>query len=280
MSKKSDMREGMSHITLVVPIYNEAPYLERCLESIRRQTVPFNEVILVDDGSTDGSQDIASKYGLLHGWQVITHEENMGVSASRNDGIESTTGDYIAFLDSDDVLHPNAHERMVEGANTGRNVLQFNHYRKYEARLNPIMKWIVAPRAYSLKKDGHSGLPFCWYMVWNKLYKKSAIKHLFDTSLQYGEDEIFNLRLLLDDEGIHQVEEQQGTVIRHFENKQSLNHSKDLHSIEEQDRALNEILAEITEAGAEQYKIDALKELIAEHRGSATYQRLGWKGEE
>lgn len=270
----------MSHITLIVPIYNEAPYLERCFGSIRRQNVPFNEVILVDDGSTDGSQGIASKYGLLNGWRFISHEGNMGVSASRNDGIESATGDYIAFLDSDDVLHPNAHEWMIEGAKTGRNILQFNHYRKYVARPNPIMKWMVEPRAYSLKKNGHSGLPFCWCMVWNKLYKKSAIKHLFDTSLQYGEDEIFNLRLLLDDEEIYQVKERQGTVIRHFENKQSLNHSKDLHSIKEQDGALNEILAEITEAGVEQYKIDALKELIAGHRGSATYQRLGWKEEE
>lgn len=271
----------MSNITLVVPIYNEAPYLERCLESIRRQTVPFNEVILVDDGSTDGSQDIASKYdGLLNDWRVISHEKNMGVSASRNDGIESATGDYIAFLDSDDVLHPYAHERMIEGAKTGRNVLQFNHYRKYETRLNPVMKWKVEPNVYSLKENGHSGLPSCWCMVWNKLYKKSAIKHLFGTSLQYGEDEIFNLRLLLDDEGICQVKEREGTVIRHFENKQSLNHTKDLHSIEGQDRALNEILAEITKEGVEQYKIDALKELIAEHRGSATYQRLGWKEEE
>lgn len=265
-------------ITLIVPVYNELPYIPRMMDSIANQTIPFSEVIFIDDGSTDGSAKMLQSFQYrLPNYRVIIHKKNMGVSATRNEGIKLAHGDYITFLDSDDALHPLAHEWMIEGANTGRNVLQFNHYRKYETRANPIMKWIVEPRAYGLEKDGYAGLPYCWCMVWNKLYKKSVIKHLFDTSLQYGEDEIFNLRLLLADEEIYQVKERQGTVIKHFENKQSLSHTKNLDSLIEQDRALNELLNEITKAGVEQYKIDAMIDLIKEHRDSVTYQKLGWE---
>ena len=94
-------------ISVIVPIYNTKPYLQECLDSILAQDikVPY-EVLLIDDGSTDGGAEICDAYAAKDERVRVFHQENQGLSAARNTGIDAARGRYYAFVDSDDVVLP------------------------------------------------------------------------------------------------------------------------------------------------------------------------------
>ena len=106
-------------ISIIIPLYEQADYIEDCLESAYNQTMPAHEIIVVDDGSTDGGGEIAERYrfsqfpGIESPVKVI-HQVNKGLPSARNTGIMNATGDYIWFLDADDMLKENAIERMTQ----------------------------------------------------------------------------------------------------------------------------------------------------------------------
>jgi CDP-glycerol glycerophosphotransferase len=103
----------MPTLSVVVPIYNVEEFLERCLDTIAAQTHSDLEVILVNDGATDSSHDIAEAYTRKDARFKLVDRPNGGLSAARNTGIEHATGDYLAFVDSDDELPEHAYEIMV-----------------------------------------------------------------------------------------------------------------------------------------------------------------------
>lgn len=92
----------MKTVSVIVPIYNVEQYLPQCVESIRRQTYRNIEIILVDDGSTDGSPALCDEFAKKDSRIKVIHKENGGSSDARNFGIEAATGDYLMFIDSDD----------------------------------------------------------------------------------------------------------------------------------------------------------------------------------
>ena len=91
----------MKKISVVVPVYNTEKYLSRCLESIINQTYKNLEIICINDGSADNSQNILNKYAQLDRRIVIINQKNSGLSAVRNVGIESASGEYLTFVDRD-----------------------------------------------------------------------------------------------------------------------------------------------------------------------------------
>lgn len=99
-------------LSVIVPIYNVQSYLLECLQSLSRQSLDQIEVLLVDDGSTDSSGDIARKYAAEHDGFFYYFKENGGLGNARNYGIKLATGDYLAFLDSDDIIPDTAYEDM------------------------------------------------------------------------------------------------------------------------------------------------------------------------
>jgi CDP-glycerol glycerophosphotransferase len=103
----------MPKISVVVPVYNVEEYLDECLTSLERQTVRDLEILIVDDGSTDGSAAIAQRHAAGDERIRIISRPNGGLGAARNTGIEEATGEYLAFLDSDDVLPPTAYELLL-----------------------------------------------------------------------------------------------------------------------------------------------------------------------
>ena len=100
-------------ISVIVPIYNVVDYLQRCVDSIRKQSYRNLEIILVDDGSTDNSGAMAEKFALEDKRIRVFHKENGGSSSARNLGIEKARGDFIGFVDSDDFIEPEMYERML-----------------------------------------------------------------------------------------------------------------------------------------------------------------------
>ena len=100
-------------ISVIVPVYNCAPYVERCIRSILAQTYTDLEIICIDDGSTDDSGNILDKLSCEDARIRVIHQKNAGVSAARNVGIDLATGDLITFVDSDDAIEPDMYETLL-----------------------------------------------------------------------------------------------------------------------------------------------------------------------
>jgi glycosyltransferase involved in cell wall biosynthesis len=109
--RKMIMREMF--VSIIVPVYNVEQYLKECIESILAQTWKNFEVILVDDGSTDSSGKICDEYSQKKEFISVIHKKNGGLSSARNAGIDVAQGDYLAFIDSDDVVHPRYLSELV-----------------------------------------------------------------------------------------------------------------------------------------------------------------------
>ena len=91
-------------ISVVIPVYNVKKYLKKCLETVVNQTYSNLEIILVDDGSTDGSEKICDEYATQYNNVSVIHKKNGGLSSARNAGIDVAKGKYIGFIDSDDFV--------------------------------------------------------------------------------------------------------------------------------------------------------------------------------
>lgn len=104
-------------VSLIIPIYNAAAYLQQCLDSVTEQTLfPRMQVLLIDDGSTDASPEICDVYAQQYANIYVSHRRNAGVSAARNAGIELAVGEYVAFADADDYLLPQMMELLYSSA--------------------------------------------------------------------------------------------------------------------------------------------------------------------
>ena len=101
-------------VTLVVIVYNVEAFLRQCLDSVINQTYKELQIIIVDDGSTDGSEKICDEYGLLDDRVQVIHQKNGGISAARNAAIDVALGEYIMFVDSDDFLQLDVIEKLVK----------------------------------------------------------------------------------------------------------------------------------------------------------------------
>lgn len=104
-------RKGL--LSVIVPVYKVEPYLRRCIDSIRNQTYKNLQIVLVDDGSPDGCGAICDEYTKLDDRIIAVHQENEGLSGARNNGLLFAEGEYIAFVDSDDWLHPQMYEILI-----------------------------------------------------------------------------------------------------------------------------------------------------------------------
>jgi CDP-glycerol glycerophosphotransferase len=116
-----------ARISVVVPIYNVEPYLDTCLESIAQQSFTDLEVIMVNDGSTDGSPAIAERFAQRDGRFRLVSKPNGGLGAARNTGVEHASGEYLTFVDSDDLLRRHAYELMISSLDqTGSDIVSGN----------------------------------------------------------------------------------------------------------------------------------------------------------
>lgn len=127
MQKETDL------VSIIIPVYNVAPYLKRCMETILHQSYENLEIILIDDGSIDGSSDLCDKYARLDERILVHHQENKGLSVARNVGTLFSHGKYLCFIDSDDYID----ERYVEllytaMSKTESDMAMCAHYRYFD----------------------------------------------------------------------------------------------------------------------------------------------------
>lgn len=263
----------MIKVSLIIPVYNAAPFLKRCFNSVAKQLNPECQIIVVDDGSTDGGAEICDKY-IDVGFEVY-HIKNSGVSVARNYGMSKAKGKYIAFLDADDALENGALDDFCDFTKSGYQIIQFNQSRFIYGPDKPPMQQLTAMGDYGLTRT-----PKYWIMVWNKLFKRSFLKAhniKFADGMQFGEDEMFCAECILKARAIRHESE---ILVRHyFDNKKSLCRSElDLERLKGLDRALHYRM-ELAEAEGDVKGAEWLDRVIKRHHRSKTFREYGFREE-
>lgn len=190
-------------ISIIVPIYNTAKYLPKCLDSIITQTYKNLEIILINDGSTDNSGEIIKKYTKKDKRIKTINQENQGQSNARNNGLKIASGNYISFIDSDDTIEPNFIEKLLNtyDDNTSLSVCGINYKRlknktSENVYINPLRhknqkESYKSYILYLLAIDGRL------YSSVNKLYRSNTAKKCqFDEKINFAEDTKFVLDYL------------------------------------------------------------------------------------
>jgi len=184
-------------ISILVPVYNVERYLERCLKSIRTQSIGDIEIICVDDGSTDHSAEILVRNAEEDSRIRIITKPNGGLSSARNAGIDASAGSYLMFVDSDDILEDGACEKVVNAFNEHKaDIVTFgaNIYPK-EASYEWLKK-VLNPRRI-VYKAFHTDILFREQsrpFVWRTAYSRMFIQHAglrFEDTIHFGEDMVF-----------------------------------------------------------------------------------------
>lgn len=195
-------------LSVIVPVYNAADYLDRCIESVVGQTYSYLEIILVDDGSEDDSLQICEIWAKQDGRIQVITQPNKGVSSARNMGIKKAIGDYLLLLDSDDWLAIDTCEKLLSH-------MKQQHTDCVVCGLRQTSGKIWAPefdRSYeNLTAFKHD------FIYWldtellsssvNKIYKRAKIRELYPEEMSYGEDLVFVLNYLRHCERISFVKE-------------------------------------------------------------------------
>lgn len=186
-------------ISVIVPIYNVDKYLLRCLHSISGQTYSNIEVLLIDDGSTDNCRAIMDEFVQKDNRFIPFHLSNHGVSAARNYGLQHMTGEYVTFIDSDDLVDSNYIEHLYQAlieTNT-----QMSTCLAYECAKN-IEHYKCQPSKSEIKRIDVDETydytqPYVRFAVWGALYSKKILGNLkFETDLYVGEDAVFSANIL------------------------------------------------------------------------------------
>ncbi len=181
-------------ISVIIPVYNTERYLSRCLDSVLSNTYDNLEVICINDGSTDNSINILDNYKVSDERVIVINQKNSGVSAARNAGLNVAKGEYIAFIDSDDWVHPQYFEIMLFAMNCNNSDVVACQYSKVSDESSDL----ITPLAYK-KEDIYCTTvgeairdTYLKRVVWGKLYKRALVRKKFEIGLTWGEDTVFN----------------------------------------------------------------------------------------
>ncbi|MCH5172280.1 MAG: glycosyltransferase family 2 protein [Erysipelotrichales bacterium] len=188
-------------ISIIVAIYNEKDYLPMCIESIIHQTYQDIEILLIDDGSKDGSGEICEKFAKIDNRIKVFHKNNGGVSSSRNLGLRKAIGDFILFVDGDDYIHPQFCEIIMNYflkkdidivfVDTERGIpSNYTNILPSKFKIEYLNKQQMIKRLFSVDSKCYTDL-----MVWGKIYRRSLLEGLLFKNI-IGEDIEFNSRLL------------------------------------------------------------------------------------
>lgn len=172
-------------VSILVPVYNSEHTLGDCLRSIIEQTYDDLQIVVIDDGSTDGSWELIKE--LVHKDHRIQafRQSNHGVAATRNNLLDKAIGDWILFVDSDDTIHPETVEILLkEQEKTGADMIVFNQRRAREYDRETAIREFLKHREFR-------------GMLWNKLLNSKSLEGLkFDPSVSYGEDALIIWQVL------------------------------------------------------------------------------------
>lgn len=170
----------MNKLSVIIPIYNVEKYLRRCIESVLKQTYLNLEIILVDDGSTDGCEKICDEYKEKDERVSVIHKKNGGLSEARNFGLKLVTGEIVTYLDSDDYIDANMYEKMIKAMRDKEaDIVVCGTYIDYEDGSTKIKsekkEKILNTEEALIELNSFSSFDMS---VCNKIFKKEIIKDI------------------------------------------------------------------------------------------------------
>ena len=242
-------------ISIIVPVYNVEKYLKKCIESLINQTYKNLEIILVDDGSKDSSGKICDEYALIDKRIIVVHKANGGLSSARNAGLKHITGEYVAFIDSDDYLSLILFEKLVLRINEKQDQII-----SYEAITVKEGEIISEAEQEFLKVENKSNVELCCQIlngkiscsVCTKLFKSEILKDLKFDEQRVNEDFLFVMTLLIRTFSIMKCTNIKGYY--YLQREGSISHVKSLRAVK--DALLNslDVLAMVEQERKEFYR--------------------------
>lgn len=181
-------------ISVVIPVYNTAPYLEKCLDSVVKQTYQNLQVIIINDGSTDNSAEICQKFTNKDNRIEFINKQNEGVSIARNIGIEKSKGEWIYFLDSDDFIDLNMFEYLIETAFKKEcdiiqfGIRSFKNKQLVSERLPSNNKEYTDLKKF-IEENQLKPISACLHFINTSIIKNNSL--CFNENLKHGEDMLF-----------------------------------------------------------------------------------------
>ena len=194
-------------ITVIVPVYNVEHYLDKCLDSVIKQTYKNIEIIVVNDGSTDNSGEICQEYAQKDNRIVYIEKENGGLSDARNAGLDQMTGSYVTFVDSDDWIEQDYVETLYQKITEYQADIAIGNYYSFDEERSVFLFHILGDSYYEKAHDNVSIFEnlyenqemrsFALISAWGKLYKARLFEQLrFDIG-KLGEDGYLNQKVYL-----------------------------------------------------------------------------------
>ena len=196
-------------ISIIIPVYNIEKYIERCLNTVTSQTYHNLEIIVVDDGSTDNTSFLIDQYAKKDHRIKVIHQVNQGVSVARNKGLDIATGEYIGFVDGDDIIEEDMFEMLIKTliehnvqiAHCGYQMVFPNHTDYYYNTLQECY-WNKEKGLFELL-SGRMLEPG----LWNKLYKAELFRNIrLPIGIQINEDLLCNFYLFMEAESSYYID--------------------------------------------------------------------------
>ncbi len=186
--------------SFIIPAYNAENNLEKCVDSLLKQSCSTFEVLLVNDGSLDGTAGICDRYSSTDPRIKVFHKQNAGVGAARNTGLDHVSGEYICFMDADDWIEPDFLEQFMKHIEPGEALVIFNHYvigKRKIYKKHDHEDVVYRSRDFSGLFNSLNFLRNGY--VWSKIYSAAIVKEQgirFDEGIHFAEDLLFNLEYL------------------------------------------------------------------------------------
>ena len=199
----------MPQISVIVPVYRVEKYIHRCIDSILNQTFSDFELILVDDGSPDNCGAICDEYAAKDNRIVVIHQENGGLSAARNAGIDwafaNSDSQWLTFIDSDDWVHPQYLQKLYDAAQSKNVEVSVCGFARTYGEEPEVNEAEIVPRVWS-PEDFYVQRNVNAVIAWGKLYKKEAFAQIRYPVGRIHEDEFVTYRILFQCEYIAVLE--------------------------------------------------------------------------
>lgn len=191
------MAQDLPLLSIIVPVYNVEKYLAACLDSILAQTYAHFELIAIDDGSPDGSPSICDSYAARDKRVRVIHQQNAGLAAARNRGLDEARGDLIGFVDSDDTISPGMYMALYEAMAESRADISVCNYRCVDEAGSPVLEEdlpirdevLVGTEAIIRKLEEDKS--WYWVIACNKLYRRELLEPIRFAQGKLHEDEFF-----------------------------------------------------------------------------------------
>ena len=182
-------------ISIIVPVYNVEEYLPECIDSLLNQDIKDIEIILVNDGSTDGSGSVCDEYSHKHSQICVIHQENAGVSAARNKGLDHARAPYISFVDSDDFIPSDHISILLNTIKESNSDIALGTIRYYYSKDKTSTSKLKFKEKTLLIGDDVLASAFDinleYATVYCKVYRKEILKGIRFSNIKYGEDGLF-----------------------------------------------------------------------------------------